>query len=344
MEEAGEKRYTFIKKYIMKKTVLLCLLVCIGTMISAQTAGDTPVVLCKTESIPYAQYLPEGKLTVVASFDGSYSLNRWADILAFARTRGIKFTFFVSGVYFLSDSEAQKYIYPVNQEIRGKSDIGFGGTPQEVAARKKMVLKAISEGHDVESHLNGHFNAVKWTTPEWQEEFDEFDTIMSFLPQRVSHVRFPLLAVNQNVYPVLAGRGIKSVTSLLSKNYQNFRKVTVSENGKDSTIIEFPISKEYDQGTKVILMDYNFYLYDQSHHIDPAKAESEMISLYLEEADKCFRERRPFFISHHFSNWNHSAYWDAMKSVIGTISKKYPVEYMTVSDLYNAVTAGSGSN
>jgi peptidoglycan/xylan/chitin deacetylase (PgdA/CDA1 family) len=325
----------------MKKTILLSLLICISTIAAAQNAAKASAVQYKTEAIPYAQFLPQNKLTVVASFDGSYSLTRWADILSFARANGIKFTFFVSGVYFLSDSEAQKYVYPVDQEIRGKSDIGFGGTPQQVAGRKKIVLKALSEGHDIESHLNGHFNAIAWTTPEWQKEFDEFDTIMSFLPQRVSHVRFPLLAINENVYPVLAERGIKSVTSLLSKDYQNFRKVTVSENGKEYTIIEFPISREYDQGTKVILMDYNFYLYDKSHHIDPAKAESDMVALYLEEADSCFKEHRPFFISHHFSNWNHSAYWDAMKSVIETINKKYQVEYMTVSDLYNAVTAGA---
>lgn len=319
----------------------MSLLVCLSSVVTAQDVSKTPAARYKTERISYAPFLPKGKLTVVASFDGSYSLNRWQNILSFARTNGVKFTFFVSGVYFLSDSDAQKYVYPVDPEIRGKSDIGFGGTPQEVAERKKLVLKALSEGHDIESHLNGHFNAIRWTTPEWQKEFDEFDSIMSFLPQRVRHVRFPLLAINQNVYPVLAERGIKSVTSLLGKDYEQFRKITVSENGKTSTIIEFPISSEYEQGDKVILMDYNFYLYDKLHYIDPEQAKDEMIKLYLEEADKCFKEGRPFFISHHFSNWNHSAYWDAMKSVIETINKKYPVEYMTVNDLYNTVTSGT---
>jgi Polysaccharide deacetylase. len=323
----------------MKKTVVVCLLLCVSAVVTAQNPVHQTPVQYKTELVPYEKYLPPGKLTVVASFDGSYSLNRWADILAFARKNGVKCTFFVSGVYFLSDAEAQQYVYPVDPQIRGKSDIGFGGTPLEVAERKKCVLQAIEEGHDVESHLNGHFNAIRWTTPEWQKEFDEFDTIMSFLPKPVSHVRFPLLALNDNVYPVLAERGIKSVTSFMTKKYKDFRKITVSENGKDATIIEFPISTEYEQGSKVILMDYNFYLYDEKNHIDPDKAKDEMVRLYLEEADSCFKEHRPFFISHHFSNWNHSAYWDAMKSVIKAINKKYPVEYMTVSNLYDAVSA-----
>jgi hypothetical protein len=85
-------------------------------------------------------------------------------------------------------------------------------------------------------------------------------------------------------------------------------------------------------------MDYNFYVYDEHHHLDPGKSKEDMIAMYLDEADRCFKSKRPFFISHHFSNWNHAAYWEAMQRVIIALKKKYDTEFLTVSDLCDRIS------
>ena len=292
-------------------------------------------IIYHVEKIPYGGYLPQNKLTVVASFDGSYNLKRWEDILSFARENSIKFTFFISGVYFVPRPDKDTYVYPPNPLERGISDIGFGDSTGDVAIREQDVLKAIKMGHDVESHLNGHFDGTRWTEDAWRREFQEFNSICSFLPIPVRHVRFPLLAYNNKVFPVLAEFGIRSVTSVVENDYENFNRITIDYKGKPYTFLEFPIAYEHENKSKILLMDYNFYLYDESHHIDPEKSKDDMMKMYLDEAERAFKDKRPFFISHHFSNWNHAAYWDAMKQVLLAVKQKYSVEFITVSELYD---------
>jgi hypothetical protein len=290
------------------------------------------------EKVSYADYLSPGKLTIVASFDGSKALDRWQDILSFARDKGVKFTFFISSVYFVPDAGKQVYIYPVDPSRAGVSDIGFGGSADDVVRRIAFVREAAAEGHDIQSHLNGHFDGSRWTEAMWRQEFREFNDLCPFLPAKAAHVRFPLLAMNGNAFPAMAENGIRSVTSVYGTDFHLFHRVTLDHGGSPYTLVEFPISFEHENGATVILMDYNFYLYDQKYHIDPLQAEADMVALYLDEARKCFAQKRPLFISHHFSNWNHAAYWTAMKSVIDTLEHEFPVEYLTISDLYEKVS------
>jgi len=155
------------------------------------------------------------------------------------------------------------------------------------------------------------------------------------LPQSAHHIRFPLLAYNVKVFPVLAEFGIKSITSVVEDDYENFDRITIDYKGKPYTFLQFPIAYEHENKAKILLMDYNFYVYDTSNHIDPEISKEEMVKLYMDEAERAFKDRRPFFISHHFSNWNNSAYWDAMKEVIIEVKKKYKTEFFTVSQLYD---------
>ena len=299
--------------------------------------GQTPAY--QIEKVPYASYLAPGKLSVVASFDGSKALDRWKDILAFAKEKSVKFTFFISSVYFIPDPDRQLYIYPIDPRKTGISDIGFGGQKEAVAQRIAFVQQAVNEGHDIESHLNGHFDGTRWTEAMWKVEFAQFNEFCSFLLKKPTHVRFPLLGMNSQVFPVLMQNGIHSITSVYGKDFHLFSRISLTGETVPYTIVEFPISFEHENGATILLMDYNFYMYDQKYHISMQNAEAEMVKLYLDEAQKCYVEKRPFFISHHFSNWNHAAYWNAMKQVIEIIGKKYSVEYLTISDLYKLVTS-----
>jgi len=333
----------------MKKLLSVCSFLCISAVIlyasTVPAEQKQPVISTPatapffTEKIPYAKYLPADKLTVVVTFDGGKSAYRWKDILNFSKKNNVKCTFFVSGVYFIPDAQSNTYIDPRDCSKRGNSIIGFGGTQKEVNERIALIKEAVAEGHDVESHLNGHFDGTRWTKAMWLKEFDEYSTITApCLPRKAEHVRFPSLTYNSNVYSVMAQYNIKSITSVYSKDTADFIKINVMNSGNLYTLYEFPIPVKTENGTRLIMMDYNFFQYDTIHHVDSAKAQSDMTAMYLAEADTCFKEHRPFFMSHHFTNFNHAAYWQAMKSVIQTLNNTYHVQYLTVSDLCAAVS------
>ncbi len=46
---------------------------------------------------------------VVLAFDGSLNLDFWKESRQFAREAGVKFTYFISGTYFLNDSKKSLY-------------------------------------------------------------------------------------------------------------------------------------------------------------------------------------------------------------------------------------------
>jgi len=315
------------------------LIIIFFTVLSTWAAAPAKDIQYTVEKAPYARFLESGKLTVVASFDGCKETDKWRDILDFAKQNNVRFTFFVSGVYFLSDKNRNAYIYPADPSKRGISSIGFGGASSDVVKRTQLVLEALKDGHDVESHLNGHFNAKSWNGTAWREEFSQFNAITNFLPRPTAHVRFPLLAMNDNVFPVMAEFGIRSITSVVENDFKDFSRVTVAFKGRPFTLLEFPIPVEKENASRLLMMDYNFYYYDEKHKVEARKAGEEMEKLYLEEAERCFRENRPLFLSHHFAGWNHDVYWAAMKKVILTLKKKYPSQFLTVSELCDKLTA-----
>ncbi len=290
------------------------------------------------KKMPYSRFLEKNKLTVVATFDGSKDLNRWQEILDFAKRNKVKFTFFVSGVYFITDAEKNRYVYPPDPSKRGLSEIGFGGASTEVARRIEIVNEALKDGHDIESHLNGHFDSSRWTTKAWELEFKQFYEFTKVINSHIRHVRFPLLVFNRKVYNVLPEFGIKSIVSVLDNDYEEFSVFSEKYKGSPYVFLEFPISYEHMKKAQILLMDYNFYYHDKKNHLKPHAAQDEMLAYYLKEAESCFKEQRPFFISHHFSDWNHDAYWEALQKIIPILKLKYNVDFLTVSDLYKRIS------
>lgn len=155
---------------------------------------------------------------VLLAFDGSYENSFWRESRKFAqdmKNQGVdmKFTYFISGVYWLHEKNYALYMPPHkevefssgreklkeverrNQEardesissakrkrIRGQySDIGFGDTPQDVATRIDEVNAAYEEGHEIASHANGHYkggssqpDSRRWNLNQWRSEFKQF--------------------------------------------------------------------------------------------------------------------------------------------------------------------------
>ena len=79
---------------------------------------------------------------VMLAFDGSKNVAFWEASRQFAKENNVKFTYFASGVYFLTQDDAQQYLEP--KRGRGKSAIGFSSCREVDCA----VTRQPAEGHE----------------------------------------------------------------------------------------------------------------------------------------------------------------------------------------------------
>jgi hypothetical protein len=63
---------------------------------------------------------------VLLAFDGSNEVEFWKATRQFAASAEVRFTYFISGVFFLLDADKNIYVDPAGRN--GKSNIGFGGS------------------------------------------------------------------------------------------------------------------------------------------------------------------------------------------------------------------------
>jgi len=294
----------------------------------------------KKEKLKYQDILDENILYVLVTFDGSYSLEAWNKFLEYSEKENIKFTFYVSGVSFLGDDEKNNYVCPYNKKIKGVSEIKFGGSDEDVKTRIELARKAQKDGHSMEIHLNGHFSGANWKKSHWDYEFEQFFAFTGFLDTKPRHIRFPLLAYNENVYDILKKYEIKTVLSTQKKKEDEnneYYKVSVSKQGEKKYVFyEFPIPVVKYGDSKTIMMDYNLWLRDNKSGLTEKKLLEKIEKFYLSEADLCFEKKMPFFVSLHFTPYLQDAYWKSLKNAIKTLKERYGenIKFITIEELY----------
>lgn len=266
-----------------------------------------------------ANAVPRPPQFVILAFDGSLNNAFWEESRAFAQDAGVKFTYFISGVYFIPD--AKKSLYNAPRQGPGKSAIGFGGNTASVAIRYGHLQKAHDEGHEIASHANGHFDGSNWSEQDWKSEFDQFDKIvfegagvpsLSFGARDSVGFRAPQLGHSQGLWPVLRAKSYAYDTSKSGpSNYW-----PEENNG----LWNFPLAELRIVGSnkKTLSMDYNFYVADSQGNPDPANKavyKKQMVDTYVKYFESnYFGNRGPVHIGHHFSKWNGGAYWEAMQA------------------------------
>ncbi len=295
---------------------------------------------------------------VMLAFDGSYSLDMWQKTLDFARDmalqgQSVHFTYFLSGVYFLNYRKADRYIPPVGKP--GTSLIGFANSNNEIEKRVAYVNRAIAEGHEIGSHLNGHFDGSSWSAAQWQQEFDSFKNLIFNIagnndvssadasrftinesPQDMVGFRAPDLGKNNVLYPVLKKNGYSYDTSAAGKPDTWPQQLP---NG----IWEFPLGNiAYASSTSHILsMDYNFY-FKQSAAKDVAVQGTVTWQKFYDDTYNSFMNyfnanyeggRAPVQIASHFSPWNDGVYWAAMRDFANNVCGKPEVFCVSFKDL-----------
>ncbi len=261
------------------------------------------------------------------SFDGSRGIDMWDATLEFAaQQHNIRFTYFVSGVYFLADSHRFMYFEP--SQGLGRSAIGFGGTPTEISDRLQRVIQAFNNNHEIASHGNGHFEGSKYTTAQWDFEHTQFKRFLKkawrysetekpfwwddFVDYEIVGYRAPLLA---------AGEPLNSSLKRLGYVYN------ASGNDKPSrwpdantALKQYPLAyvERSNGGGTVLSMDYNFYVAHSNarpgNSEDLDRFEQDMLETYKAYFNDNYNgNRAPIDIGHHFSLWNEGIYWNALK-------------------------------
>ncbi|MFN3349241.1 polysaccharide deacetylase [Pseudorhodoplanes sp.] len=266
---------------------------------------------------------------VAIAFDNCTELERWREWSDFAAelNRGgerIRFTFFVSGINFLSNGK--RHLYQGPNQARGVSRINFGGSAEDVRKRVAFMNALYRDGHEIASHAVGHFDGRGWGASAWTSEFNSFDDLMrnvgrnndfpaeegfAFSPKDVVGFRAPYLAHSPGLYTTLAARGFRYDTSGTMASH--------AWPEKRDGIWRFNLAgiRLAGSGRATLSMDYNF-LVAQSGVAPIASRREEFRRQMLASYLTYFRgnyagNRAPVHIGHHFTDYQNGAYREALK-------------------------------
>ncbi len=267
---------------------------------------------------------------VLLSFDGSESLAMWQKTRDFAKemkqkNKPVNFTYFISSVYFLP---------PNTKDIPSK--IGYSRSLADIPKRIEQVNLAQSEGHEIASHMNGHFRATDWSEKKWMDEFDIFNKVS---PIKTIGFRSPLLSRNENLYKVLPKFGYKYDSSGVGKMGEMPIKDKYG-------IWEIPlVTMTLPGGGATLSMDYNIYI-DQTGAKDILKKDTLEWNKNYNQAVGAFQNyfnknyngtRAPVVIGNHFSLWNDGLYFEALKTFANNVCGLPDVKCGTFSELVESL-------
>lgn len=286
---------------------------------------------------------------IVFSFDNCTELERWNELTKFLNEmhqqgNQIHFTFFVSGTNFLTD--LQKALYQGPYHNPGEAEIKFGGSSNDVKQRIQFINRLYQNGNEFASHAIGHFDATKWSSADYEQEFKKyFDLLnhvsknnrfsnlikLAYSPQEIVGFRAPYLSKNPNLYTTLKNHHFRYDASGIGNANEWPKKV----NG----IWHFNLVRLKIAGTnkKTISMDYNFMIAQSGE-----KAQSQYQDIYREQMLQTYNNyfqsnyngnRAPIFIGHHFTNFQNGVYNQALLSFARKVCGLPEVQCITYKTL-----------
>jgi peptidoglycan/xylan/chitin deacetylase (PgdA/CDA1 family) len=282
---------------------------------------------------------------VIVSFDGAQHVEQWQRSRALARRTGATFTYFLSCVYLIAPEH--KYDYEAPGQQPGKSNVGFGGSKQEVAARLGQIWLARSEGHDIGSHACGHFDGSDWSRTDWNTEFRSFRQIVGnayatngidgepdgwrhFVGTEIKGFRAPYLATGRPLYEALADSGYSYDASGISRG--------PGQPSAEGGIIRFALPQipEGLSGRRVIAMDYNLFVRHSGgfeREDKDAVFENSTYDAFEKAFDAEYQgKRKPLELGFHFTLMNGGAYWRALERFAENICQKPGVACVSYRD------------
>ncbi|AHH94208.1 hypothetical protein [Kutzneria albida] len=301
-------------------------------------AGPTPTLPAPTGQQPaWMRKLKPGEKPpqfVLFSFDGGVSAKHWEAITPIAKRTGARVTAMLSGVYLLSEDQANQYTGPGHKP--GESAIGFGGSPADITARIKYLNDALDAGHEFGTHYNGHFcegegaPVGSWSTAGWNSEIDQFDRYLRALdarglritPEMIKGGRTPCLEGNwDQLFPAAHAHNYVYDTSHVSFG--------VTWPTVDRGMWEFPLPEVRIPALdrKVVMMDFNFwYVLDGAKEGDDARG-PEFSPIVLDTYRSTYLaayngNRAPLVVANHFNEWAGGAFSTAVQDFMSETCTK----------------------
>ena len=276
---------------------------------------------------------------VVVSFDGSYDLDMWTKTRGYASASNAKITYYVSGVYFLPNEAKWRRLYGAPQQQRGNSLIGYADSVDDVVSRIDAMNAAIADGHEIGSHVNGHFDGTAWSQTEWKSEMDQFESFvfgrfvdkvpeateaekaaltagfarLRLRPEDVAGIRAPFLGTGPGFFGEVARRKLAYDTSVTrAADYWPRKVFTGATKGDGSrpgywdlslAALRVPAGQP-NAGKAVNSSDVGFYELQRGGKLTNPQKRDEMIATYRAQFDARYAgNRAPLRIAHHFTQY-----------------------------------------
>ncbi len=287
---------------------------------------------------------------VIISFDGALHNEQWERSRALARETGAHFTYFLSCVYLITRDDRAQYQPP--DRPAGASNVGFGYSRDDVAARLDHIWQARAEGHEIGSHGCGHFDGGEWTAAQWSDEFSEFDRILrdawtinglngepegwrEFAENEILGFRAPYLSTGPSLFAALDDAGMIYDASTVSRGPQR------PGTGDGPIRYALPMIPEGPRARPVIAMDYNLFVRHSGgdERVDKAGAfEQRAVDALMAAFDEQYRgERIPMQVGMHFTLMNGGAYWNALERFAREVCVREDVQCVSYAEAVRGV-------
>jgi len=286
------------------------------------------------------------KQLVIISFDGAHDNALWQKSREMAAKNGAHFTYFLSCT-FLMNQDAKK-AYQAPHQKRGKSNVGFAQSDDEIRERLGNIWHAHLEGHDISSHACGHFDGRQWSSADWSAEYATFkatlknawksvgleepDGWQDLADHGIKGFRAPYLSATAGSDMITAEKkaGFTYDASLVTKG----PAMPVVEDG----VIRFglPLIPEGPKDRPIIGMDYNLFVRHSKGEEDAADSktfEDRSYAAFKEAFDKQYAGNRiPLQLGFHFVEMNGGAYWRALDRLVSDVCHRSDVACVSYSE------------
>ena len=326
-----------------------------GPSTGAGAAGRAAAPVRAVSNVPMRRLRPGEKPPqfIIFSFDGAGSHEKWQEFLGAASGVHARFTGFLTGLYLLADENKARYTGPGHSA--GRSSVGFGGTPAEVATRISDLNRAYAAGHEIGTHYNGHFcsgaepSGGVWSSAAWSSELGQFFGFFDRYRQDNPGVRLPTLTVpKQSIKggrtPCLEGRWDQLVpvwkaAGMTYDSSMNAPTMGLSWPRMVDGIWEFAMPYVYSPGFggMVVNMDYNMWVKFNGGRVQPGTEialRDKVYRTYTSLYDKALAgNHAPILVANHFNNWNGNSFNPAVLEFMTNYCARKNTVCATYSDV-----------
>jgi peptidoglycan/xylan/chitin deacetylase (PgdA/CDA1 family) len=279
---------------------------------------------------------------VLISFDGAHDNAQWQRSLALGQRTGAAFTYFLNCAFLLSHENKTLFVTP--GKGAGKSNVGFGKSKADVAARLGNIWQAHVAGHEIASHTCGHFDGKAWTAQDYANDRATFRNIMAdawkingaprepfgwraFVDASLKGFRAPYLSIGPGLETHLRSGGYLYDASSVERG--------ISQPKMKAGVLRFalPTIPEGPEGRRIIAMDYNLFVRHsggfERTDTDGAFERRTLNALYAAFNGQYSGARNPVQFGLHFTLMNGGAYWRAVETFAADVCVRPDVKCIT---------------